>query len=97
MSKKGKPRCAICGRGLRDPISIAAGVGPVCGGRSGTGRGRRGGRSVRRSGGRRYDSGMHGTVGELPMVQEVENKPDKKIVPWAVQLDEDDLEGTNHE
>lgn len=33
-----KPSCQICGRGLSDPKSVAAGVGPICGNRGYTGR-----------------------------------------------------------
>ena len=49
-----KPRCKKCGRVLRDPVSIARGMGPVCAGDTGRS-GRRPQVRARRSAGRAYD------------------------------------------
>ena len=50
-----KPRCKKCGRVLRDPVSIARGMGPVCAGDTGRA-GRRPQVCTRRSTGRAYDA-----------------------------------------
>ena len=49
-----KPRCKKCGRVLRNPVSIARGMGPVCAGDTGRA-GRRLKVRPRRSSGRTYD------------------------------------------
>ena len=74
---KSKPRCKKCGRVLRNPISIARGMGPVCAGDTGRA-GRRPQVRARRSAGRTYDAVGRGTQQSLLPVQ-IAEQPEPKI------------------
>jgi hypothetical protein len=54
-----QPVCAMCGRPLTSPASIAAGVGRVCAGRSRKGK-RHQGPAMIVGGGHSYSNGAHG-------------------------------------
>jgi hypothetical protein len=66
--------CKRCGRPLRDPVSIARGLGPVCAGSSGSSSGYRPPRNRSRSG-RRYAAFTNGSV-QLPLFAQ-RNDPDE--------------------
>ena len=75
-----KPRCKKCGRVLRDPVSIARGMGPVCA--EDTGRsGRRPRVRSRRSSGRVYDAIGSGTF-QPPLPVQVAEEPEPKLTKW---------------
>ena len=61
-----KPRCSVCGRTLKDPVSIAAGAGPVCRGASGGGHSNATPRA-RRHGGSTYGADAAGIAIPLPL------------------------------
>lgn len=69
MSKKDRPRCSVCGRPLRNPNSIARGVGPTCAGNSSKGRKMRAPTHAQRSSGSVHTSlGSSGAKCDLPVV-----------------------------
>jgi len=69
-----RPTCKRCGRTLKDPVSIARGIGPVCAGSGGSSSGRRPPRTRDRSG-RRYEAVGNGN-GQLPLFAQG-NEPDE--------------------
>ena len=71
-----KPRCKKFGRVLRNPVSIARGMGPVCAGDAGRS-GRRPQVHVRRSSGQVYDAIGSGSL-QSPLPVQV---PLKRDVP----------------
>lgn len=68
MSEKSGPKCKVCGRPLRDPVSVAIGAGPACRGQHGRTSRRSVARANRRARRERYDAGMRFAVGEMEFV-----------------------------
>lgn len=69
MSEKSSgPKCKVCGRPLRDPVSVAIGAGPTCRGQRGRASRRSVARANRRARREHYDAGVCFTVGELEFV-----------------------------
>ena len=60
------PRCGVCGRQLKDPESIARGVGPVCAGKS---------RSGSRGGGGTAGPGCHVEESTMLTMAPIEDRP----------------------
>lgn len=84
-----KPRCKKCGRVLKDPVSIAAGMGPVCRGGSGGGRASQAVRS-RRSHGHSYDGAGHGHGADLLPLGDLSGlfdpKPKTSLEQWLERV-----------
>ena len=72
-----KPRCKKCGRVLRDPVSIARGIGPVCAGDTGRA-GRRPQVRPRRSAGRAYNA-IGTSTQQAPLPVQIAEQPEPKI------------------
>lgn len=73
-----KPKCSRCGRVLKDPVSIARGMGPVCAGGDGSAS-KRHKPGFRHSSGRHYALGIGGSDQPLLLAQsdESEVSPEK--------------------
>ena len=72
-----KPRCKKCGRVLRDPVSIARGMGPVCAGETGRSS-RRPQVRARRSAGRAYDP-LGSSTRQSPLPVQVAEQPEPAL------------------
>ena len=86
------PRCKKCGRVLKDPLSIALGIGPDCRNARSTGRGRRG--TLRQSSNRvtGYGGNDSPTAGEqVLIINELDHAPSITTEP------EDDDSGADRD
>ena len=75
-----KPRCKKCGRVLRNPVSIARGLGPICAGETGKGRQRYQAHS-RHSKGEAYDavgSGSNQLLFPIQSHETIKKQPRKR-------------------